>query len=203
VAFPRLNSSHRRSPSRYLDGESAWHDGEPVREINVSQRLNPTIGIANHELVKATRLAETIAYTQKVALTLQVLIGALITALGAALKGPHSNIVIATLGVSSTLVAWYLARTRESDEPHKSRLRVRDLGHFLREVELFVLDCGHEPGNKWEAKINGFRLAMEKILGINDPSMDPNSTASNANRGKGPERDASSKGYGNRHTSSV
>jgi len=104
--------------------------------------------------------------------------------------------VIATLGVSSTLVSWYLARTRESDEPHRSRLRVRDLGHFLREVELFVLDCGHEHGNKWEDKINGFRLAMEKILGIN-PSTDPNSTAdSNANRGKESESDASSKGDG-------
>jgi len=101
--------------------------------------------------------------------------------------------VIATLGVSSTLVSWYLARTRESDEPHRSRLRVRDLGHFLREVELFVLDCGHEPGNKWEDKINGFRLVMEKILGINH-STDPNSTAdSNANRGKRSESDASSK----------
>jgi len=35
------------------------------------------------------RAAETIASTQKVALTLQVLLGALITALGAALKGPN------------------------------------------------------------------------------------------------------------------
>ena len=33
--------------------------------------------------------AETIAYSQKIALTLQVLLGALITALGAALKGPN------------------------------------------------------------------------------------------------------------------
>ena len=101
--------------------------------------------------------------------------------------------MIATLGVSSTLVAWYLARTRESDEPHRSRLRERDLGHFLREVELFVLDCGHEPGNKWEDKINGFRLTMEKILGIDDPPTNPNSTAdSNANRGKESESDATS-----------
>jgi len=205
VAFPSRYSSHRRSRSRYLDSESAWHDGEPVGELNVGQRLDPTIGIANEELVEATKRAETIAYSQKVALTLQVLLGALITALGAALKGSHANIVIATLGVSSTLVAWYLARTRESDEPHKSRLRVRDLGHFLREVELFVLDCGHEPGNKWETKINGFRLTLEKILGIiDDPSTDPNSTAdSNANRGKGSESDASSKGDGNQHSSAV
>ena len=102
--------------------------------------------------------------------------------------------MIATLGVSSTIVAWYLARTRESDEPHKSRHRARELGHLLREVELFILDCGHEPGNKWEDKINGFRLALEKILGIHPPT-DPNPMAdSNANRGKESESDASSNG---------
>ena len=68
--------------------------------------------------------------------------------------------MIATLGVSSTLVAWYLARTRGSDDPQQSRLRARDLGHLLREVDMFILDCGHEPGNKWDDKINGFRLTL-------------------------------------------
>jgi len=102
--------------------------------------------------------------------------------------------VIATLGVSSTLIAWYLARTRESDKPHKSCLCVQDLGHILHEVESFILDCGHKPRNKWEDKINGFRLALEKSFGIN-PLTDPNSMAdSNANRGKGSESGASSKG---------
>ena len=82
--------------------------------------------------------------------------------------------MIATLGVSSTFVAWYLARTRDSNEPQQSRLRAQDLGHLLREVDLFILDCGHEQGNKWDDRINGFRLTLEKNLGI-DPSTDPNS----------------------------
>jgi len=81
AAFPRRYPSHRRSPSRYLDSEAAWHDREPVRlipclsswlepgltlllsaprsfqvrELNVSQRLDPTLEIANDELVKATK----------------------------------------------------------------------------------------------------------------------------------------------------
>lgn len=76
-------------------------------------------------------------------------------------------------------------------EPQQSRLRARDLGHLLREVDLFILDCGHEPGNKWEDKINGFRHALEKILGI-----DPSTADSNARRGKESESDASSNGNG-------
>ena len=71
----------------------------------------------------------------------------------------------ATLGVSSTLVAWYLAHTRDLDEPQQSRLRTRDLGHLLREVDMFILECGHEPGNKWGDKINGSPLTLE-LLGL-------------------------------------
>ena len=80
AAFPRRYPSHRRSPSRYLDSETAWHDREPVRlipclpswlepgltllsaprsfqvrELNVSQRLDPTLEIANDEFVKAAK----------------------------------------------------------------------------------------------------------------------------------------------------
>ena len=84
VAFPRRYSSHRRSPSQHLVSQAAWHPREPVRpitclsswlepgltlllsappsfqvrELNVSQRLDPTIEIANDELIKATKLGK-------------------------------------------------------------------------------------------------------------------------------------------------
>src|SRR5882672_3846825 len=84
----------------------------------------------------------------------------------------------------------------DSNEPQKSHDRARDLGHLLREVDVFVLDHGHEPGDMWEDKINGFRLTLEKILGI-ETSTDPNSAAdSNASQGRGSDSDASSKRNG-------
>ena len=84
VAFPSRSSSHRRSPSRYFDSEAAWHERKPVRpitylsslpdplllsaprsfqvrELNVGQRLDPTIEIANEELVKATKLGKSLS----------------------------------------------------------------------------------------------------------------------------------------------
>ena len=77
VAFPRLDSSYRRSASHYLDSESAWPAREPVsrsrvtlhglklksvcappfqvRELIDSRRLAPTVGIVNDELDKAAK----------------------------------------------------------------------------------------------------------------------------------------------------
>jgi hypothetical protein len=104
--------------------------------------------------------------------------------------------VITTLGVSSTIVAWYLSRTRESNEPQYSRLRARHLGHLRRQVGLFIHDRGQEPGDVWEDKINGFRLTLENILGI-DPSDYPSSTVdSKDSGGKWSENDASTDGNG-------
>ena len=47
----------------------------------------------------------------------------------------------------------------------ESRLRARELEHFLREIELFILNHGYDVGDKWDDQINGFRLSLEKILG--------------------------------------
>jgi len=80
-----------------------------------------------------------------------------------------------------------MARTKGSNEPQESRLRARELEQFLREMELFSLDHGHEYGDKWDNQINGFRLSLEKILGnhprsyTKDPDADEDS---NAFRGK-------------------
>jgi hypothetical protein len=69
------------------------------------------------------------------------------------------------LGGASTLVASYLARTKGTNEPQASKSRVRALDHFIREIEAFDLDHGHEMGDKWDDKINGYRLGLERILG--------------------------------------
>jgi len=66
-------------------------------------------------------------------------------------------------------VASYLARTKGSNEPHASRLRAQTLEYFLRDINAFVLDHGHESGGKWDEQINGFRVGLENILG-NQPA---------------------------------
>jgi hypothetical protein len=62
-------------------------------------------------------------------------------------------------------VASFLARTKSSNEPQTSRFRAQALDHFLREIEAFELDHGHEVGEKWDDRIHGFRLGLERILG--------------------------------------
>ncbi|KAI0247244.1 hypothetical protein BJV78DRAFT_1133604 [Lactifluus subvellereus] len=83
-----------------------------------------------------------------IAIGLQVFLGSLATAIGAALSGKNSSVAISTLGGMSKLVASYLARVRGSNEPEFSLLRAKALSHFLREVNAFILDHGHEVGRK-------------------------------------------------------
>lgn len=82
--------------------------------------------------------------------------------------------MISLLGGASTLVASYLARTKGTNEPQASRSRARALDHFLREIEAFDLDHGHEMGDKWDEKIIGFRLGLESILGNRPGSVTVN-----------------------------
>jgi len=46
-----------------------------------------------------------------------------------------------------------------------SKQRAQQLNHFLREINAFKMDHGHEVGDKWDDRINGFRLGLERILG--------------------------------------
>jgi len=164
---------YRRSVG-YPDGEMAWNapsEREPPREKTVGQRLAPTSVIAAEELAKATKQATLTGWAQNIALGLQVLVGALTTALGAALSGKNTSVAISILGATSTLITSYLARMRGSNEPQTSLLRAQTLDHFLREIEGFILDHGHEVEDKWDDKINGFRLGLEKILGNQSGSL--------------------------------
>jgi hypothetical protein len=74
-------------------------------------------------------------------------------------------------------VASYLARTRGSNEPEFSMLRVKALNHFLREINAFKLDYGHEVGHEWDERINGFRFGLESMLGNRPGSVTINSEA--------------------------
>jgi hypothetical protein len=88
------------------------------------------------------------------------------------------------LGGASTLVASYLARTKGTNEPQASKYRAKALDHFLREIEAFDLDHGHEMGDKWDEKINGFRLGLESILGNRPGSVTVNAEGTDPSREK-------------------
>ncbi|KAI0285714.1 hypothetical protein BC826DRAFT_1189569 [Russula brevipes] len=191
---------HRLPAGPNPNGQMEWlfHEGEPLRERTVGQRLEPTILTANEELAKATKKAMWSSWAENIALALQVLFGTLTTGVGAALGGKHSVAGIALLGGASTMVASYLARTKGSNEPQFSLLRSQALNHFLREIEAFVLDHGHEVGSKWDHQIVGFRLGLERILGSHHGSVRVNQDgrATNPDQVNGAEDAESSVGQG-------
>ncbi|KAH9974919.1 hypothetical protein BGW80DRAFT_1169812, partial [Lactifluus volemus] len=130
----------------------------------LAERLKPTLDAAIAEKNKSEYRAKWTNMAINVAIGLQVFLGALTTALGAALTGKSTSVAISVLGGASTLVASYLARTRGSNEPEFSMHRTHALEHFVREVEGFTLDYGNEVGHQWDDKVNGFRLGFEDIL---------------------------------------
>ena len=102
------------------------------------------------------------------------------------------------LGGASTLVASYLARTKGTNEPQASRFRARALDHFLREIEAFDLDHGHEMGDKWDDKIKGFRLGLERILGNHPGSVTVSAEGTNGEKwGVGVDPTVGPSGNGN------
>ncbi|KAH9025212.1 hypothetical protein EDB85DRAFT_1984395 [Lactarius pseudohatsudake] len=140
-------------------------------EGSVGARLHPTIDDATVECAKAARTAQLTEWLLNTAIGLQVLIGALTTALGAALSGKNTSVAISILGGAATILASYLARMRSSNEPESSRNRADALNHFLREIRGFQMDHGHELGHEWDEKINGFRLGLENTLGSRPGSV--------------------------------
>ncbi|KAH8977157.1 hypothetical protein EDB83DRAFT_1622683 [Lactarius deliciosus] len=181
---PLPGADGRRLTAHYADSETAWHtrdDVDPTREKTVALRLKSTIDSATVERDKAAQKAKWTGLALNIALGLQVLMGALTTALGAALSGKNTSVAISILGGASTFVASYLARMRGSNEPQTSLLRAKALNHFLREIHAFALDHGHEVGREWDDKVNGFRLGLENMLGNQPGSVTINTEAAGFN----------------------
>ncbi|KAH8981720.1 hypothetical protein EDB92DRAFT_2118045 [Lactarius akahatsu] len=133
-------------------------------EGTIGARLQPTVDIAEAVSKKAARKAYQTEWFLNCAIGLQVLIGALTTALGAVLSGKNTSVAISVLGGAATFVASYLARMRSSSEPEASRLRAKNLNRFLREVQAFQLDHGREEDPTWDKQIDIFRSRLENIL---------------------------------------
>ena len=144
-----------------------------------------------HLFTSLVCLAKWSAYSINIAIALQVILGALTTALGASLSGDsvrltvflsaltagimthmQTRISIAVLGSLATLVASYLARTRGSSEPETSLLREQALNNFIRRLESFVLDAGLQDGH--DHVVENFRNELERLLNPSDPNAKKN-----------------------------
>ncbi|KAI9455705.1 hypothetical protein BJY52DRAFT_1279315 [Lactarius psammicola] len=135
---------------------------------SVGARLHPTLDEAVKVRDSASLQAKWITYSINIAIALQVVLGALTTALGASLTGNSTRISIAVLGSLSTLVASYLARTRGTSEPESSLLREQAISNFIRQLRAFILDHGIEKGH--DQVVEKFRKEFERLLNASDPN---------------------------------
>jgi len=133
--------------------------------LTIGERLEPTLKNAQVERAHYARKAQMAGYALNVAIGLQVLFGALTTALSASNSGRRTSIGLSVIGGMSTLVASYLARARGSNEPELSIIRAKDLDQFIRECEAFKMDFGHLDNHEHDEKLERFRSRFEELLG--------------------------------------
>jgi len=162
-----LRARSRRHGSG-LDWIIPVNDEEKVytpRLRTVGERLQPTLDTAHQEKSKYERKATLTGYLLNLAIGLQVLLGALVTGLSAAVSPSRVGLTTSILGGMSTLVASYLARMRGSNEPELSITRAKDLDQFIRECNAFQMDRGHITGSEEDQTLEGFRKRFEELLG--------------------------------------
>ncbi|KAH8981715.1 hypothetical protein EDB92DRAFT_1952870 [Lactarius akahatsu] len=170
----------RQRPATYAGEYEPREEWIPARVTSPSQgiypvgsvgaRLHPTLEEAIKVRNGASLHAKWAMYSINIAIALQVLLGALTTALGASLHGNSIRISIAVLGSLSTLVASYLARTRGTSEPESSLLREQALNHFIRNLRAFILDNGMSTDESHNQAVENFRREFERLLNASDPN---------------------------------
>ncbi|KAG6334814.1 hypothetical protein ID866_4266 [Astraeus odoratus] len=179
---PRSKDGHRRMSRRVSMHPGNNSDLDYIIPVDhrqhrktCSERIDPTIKAAEVELRKSQQKAMWTGYALNGAIGLQVLLGALTTAVAAALQtGRQAQISTSILGGASTLVASYLAKSRSSNEPQDSIVRSKVLEYFLRDCEAFRMDHGHEYGteeNGLNKRIYELRQRFEELIGNSDGKL--------------------------------
>ncbi|KLO13500.1 hypothetical protein SCHPADRAFT_940292 [Schizopora paradoxa] len=108
----------------------------------VGDRIFPTLQSAMKEHKKYKREAERMNTILVVAIGLQVVLSALITALSAVTTGRSTSVMTSILGGAGTVVASYLAHAKGTDKLDTYQKRVIDLEKFIRECKAFLKDYG-------------------------------------------------------------
>jgi hypothetical protein len=68
------------------------------------------------------------------------------------------------LGGLTTIVASYLAKTRNSDEAEGARERVSGLDRFIRTCTSFLLDHGHSDDPVYDKVVGELRREFDELL---------------------------------------
>lgn len=166
----------RMAPSRHQSGidyfvpveldEKTSYSRLPRSKLTVSERLQPTMDAAKETREKLAKKAKNTKYIQNGAIGLQVLLGSLTTGLSAvATTGRQMAVQTTILGGLTTIVASYLAKTRNSDEAEKCRARVSELDKFIRTGTAFLLDYGHSDDAVHDKMVEEMRSDFEELLG--------------------------------------
>ncbi|KAI9435136.1 hypothetical protein H4582DRAFT_2080055 [Lactarius indigo] len=150
-----------------FESRDEWH---PARVMSPSQsatfpgsvgaRLNPTLDEALKVRNSASLQAKWTMYSINIAIALQVLLGALTTALGASLHGNSvasrllSRLILHVPGARASLKARCFASKR--------------LATFIRNLRAFILDKGTEKGH--DQAVEKFRKEFERLLNASDPN---------------------------------
>jgi len=133
-------------------------------EKTVNERLQPTLRAAEMKLAMEKRKARVSNIAINFAIALQILFGTLVTIIAAVTNGTDTRIVISVFGGLSTLTALYLARCRGVGQPEASVSLCKYLENFIRDLESYLLDHGHERDPQYDLKIANFRRRFEKLL---------------------------------------
>ncbi|KAK0187204.1 hypothetical protein F5146DRAFT_1226754 [Armillaria mellea] len=134
---------------------------------SVEERMLPTIIAAEVERKKYAERAMMKGYTMNIAIGIQLLAGALTTAISALVTGREITIVLPVLGGISTLAAAFLTKVRGSNELEGSLMVAKDLEQFIRECKGFLVDFGSSTEDIHRGEVQRLRNRFEEILSLN------------------------------------
>jgi len=125
----------------------AYDFGDTLPTNLLSHLLSPTMTAATTASKNFGSRAFLLNWALNIAIALQVLLGALITALSAVVtsgSGTAFSIGTLVLGTASTAVAGYVARARGTGEPDLSVKRQGDIDKFLRKCQAMIYDYEYD-----------------------------------------------------------
>ncbi|KAH8827168.1 hypothetical protein DL96DRAFT_1605764 [Flagelloscypha sp. PMI_526] len=135
------------------------------KSLTVGEKLEMTIAQAEVEMIKAQGRAKITGMAVNICIGLQVLLGALTTALSSVTVGKQTNVMTSVTGGFATVVATMLAKLKGMGEPETSKERHKDISSFIRDCKAYQTDFGPAPSEEHKEAMDDFRGRLEELLG--------------------------------------